>query len=69
MEKLTKSENVGKAKKGNIEKFNSYAEGFARINEANEKGFYLEAITIEESIIVDRLLSHLHSKGFKPSNS
>lgn len=67
MKNLTKSENVGKAKKGNKEKFNSYAEGFDRINNSIKDGYFFEAITIEESIIVDRLLSLLNFNGYKPN--
>jgi hypothetical protein len=35
----------------------SYTHAFRRINEAIEQGFYLEAVTLAESIISDRLLS------------
>jgi hypothetical protein len=60
---ITKSEKIGLAKKGNIEKFNSYSEAFKRIKESNKAGFYLEAIAIEESIIFDRLYSILLING------
>lgn len=45
--------------KGNIAKFFSYTEAWARIREARRSGFFLEAVTIEESIISDRLTSFL----------
>ena len=48
---------------GNVEKYISYSEAWARINEALEEGFYLEAVTIEESIISDRLISYLVGVG------
>jgi hypothetical protein len=43
----------------NVPKYLSYNKGWARINSALEAGFYLEAITIQESIISDRLLSYV----------
>lgn len=36
-----------------------YRAAYARINEANKAGFHLEAITIVESIVADRLESRL----------
>ena len=38
-------------------KYHSYKAAYSRMNLAMDKGFYLEAITIQESIISDRLLS------------
>jgi hypothetical protein len=43
-------------KKKNL-KYHSYKAAYSRMNLAMDKGFYLEAITIQESIISDRLLS------------
>ena len=43
----------------NAQKFLSYTKAWERINSAIEAGFHLEAITIEESIISDRLLSYV----------
>jgi hypothetical protein len=43
----------------NIPKYLSYKAAWERINHALEMGFYLEAITIQESIISDRLLSYV----------
>ncbi len=45
------------------ERYNQYQEAWERINKAIDKGFYLEAITIQESIITDRLISHLKGIG------
>jgi hypothetical protein len=44
---------------GNEAKFHSYREAWARIKDARRQKFFLEAITIQESIISDRLLSVL----------
>lgn len=44
---------------GNAAKFFSYAEAWTRINKATKTGYFLEAVTIEESIVSDRLHSHL----------
>jgi hypothetical protein len=43
----------------NTPKFLSYSKAWERINSALEASFHLEAITIEESIISDRLLSYV----------
>ncbi len=44
---------------GNSAKYLSYREAWARIRMASKSGYFLEAVTIEESIISDRLLSYL----------
>jgi len=44
---------------GNSAKYLSYREAWARISMASKRGYFLEAVTIEESIISDRLLSYL----------
>lgn len=49
----------------NIPKYLSYTKAWERIDSAMEAGFHLEAITIEESIISDRLLSYV--LGVDPS--
>lgn len=49
--------------RGNAAKYWSYREAWTRIKQALEQGFYLEAVTIEESIISDRLMSYLVSVG------
>jgi len=49
--------------RGNAAKFWCYCEAWSRIKQAQEQGFYLEAVTIEESIITDRLISYLISIG------
>lgn len=51
------------AAQGNKEKFASYREAFARIKKAQEGGWYFEAVTLQESIICDRLQSHLTGVG------
>jgi hypothetical protein len=43
----------------NRSKYLSYKEAWGRVNAALEADFPFEAVTIEESIISDRLLSHL----------
>lgn len=47
----------------NMTKYESYKFAFEKIDLAIESGFYLEAITIEESIISDRLISYLQLNG------
>jgi len=47
----------------NKRKYYGFKEAFSRINAAIESDFYLEAITIEESIICDRLMSYLFYKN------
>lgn len=42
---------------GDAAKFLSYTEAWARIREARKDGFFLEAVTVQESIISDRLTS------------
>lgn len=58
-----KSDAIREDTEGNVEKYLSYSEAWARIDEAREQGFYLEAVTIEESIICDRLISYLVGVG------
>lgn len=48
---------------GNVTKNLSYREAWSRIKKAQEQGFYLEAVTLEESIITDRLISYLVGVG------
>ncbi len=54
---------AGTSLNGNVAKYLSYREAWARIKLARRQGFFLEAVTIDESIISDRLLSFLE-KGF-----
>lgn len=49
--------------KGNAPKYLSYREAWSRIEKAQEQGFYLEAVTLQESIITDRLISYLVGVG------
>lgn len=51
---------------GNAAKYESYREAWARIDSACKDHYFLEAITIEESIISDRLISYL-SRSDSPS--
>ncbi len=44
---------------GDGAKYLSYREAWARINMARKQGYFLEAVTIQESIVSDRLLSYL----------
>jgi hypothetical protein len=48
---------------GNAAKYFSYSEAWVRIKKALGSGFYLEAVTLQESIIADRLVSFLVSVG------
>jgi len=43
----------------NAMRYFSYKEAWVRIKKAQGSGFYLEAVTLEESIIADRLISFL----------
>ena len=52
-----------KTPKGNAPKHLSYKEAWSRIKKAQEQGFYLEAVTLQESIITDRLISYLVGVG------
>jgi hypothetical protein len=56
---VRKSSPSAKTIRGNSSKYESYKEAFARIKLAQSDGYYLEAITIAESIICDRLISYL----------
>ena len=47
----------------NANKYFSYSEAWVRIKKAHGSGFYLEAVTLEESIIADRLISLLVCVG------
>ena len=47
----------------NYYKFYSYRYAYSQMKKAMEGKFYLEAITIQESIITDRLLSFVIRKG------
>ena len=53
--------------KGNAQKYLSFKEAWARIKSAQEAGFYLEAITIQESIMSDRITSYLSYKAMLPT--
>jgi hypothetical protein len=59
MSKYRKSQVPSKEIAGNVSKYESYREAWSRIKLAQENHFFLEAITIKESIISDRLISFL----------
>lgn len=61
--KLHKSLGIPVKVTKNKRKYYSFKEAFSRINAAIKSDFYLEAITIEESIICDRLMSYLFYKN------
>ena len=63
MDSMKKSQPVKKKVKGNAKKYEAYREAWTRIKQAQENGFFLEAITIQESIISDRLISFLSRPG------
>jgi len=52
-----------KAPRGNAEKYFSYREAWTRITAACQQGFFFEAVTIQESIIADRLIDYLVAIG------
>lgn len=54
-----KSKPPVKQPNGNAVKYLSYREAWARIKQAREQEFHLEAITLLESIISDRLIAYL----------
>jgi hypothetical protein len=58
---IIKSSALAQPINGNGDKFRAYRESWTRIKEAQKQGFYLEAITIEESIISDRLSSYFRN--------
>jgi hypothetical protein len=51
----------------NYSKYSSYRSAMEQINAAISSGFFLEAITIEESILTDRLLRFCRDQGFTGS--
>ncbi len=56
---IRKSQTPSKDIAGNAKKYESYREAWSRIKLSQENHFFLEAITIQESIISDRLISFL----------
>ncbi|MHC1740625.1 MAG: hypothetical protein AB9897_05885 [Anaerolineaceae bacterium] len=48
----------------NIQKYESYKNAYDQIKAAIGAGFYLEAITIEESILADRLYRFCKDRGY-----
>ena len=51
----------------NITKYESYKNAYEQIDAAIAAGFYLEAITIEESIMTDRLFRFCRDHGLRHS--
>ena len=51
----------GKFRYGNVEKAKAYALAIDRMNSAIEGGFFLEAVTIQESILADRIWAALNA--------
>lgn len=45
---------------GNVSKAENYSAAWRQIKKATDNGFYIEALSIQESILSDRLLHHLH---------
>ena len=66
IQEVMKSEKTEVPIQGNAEKYRSYREAWARVKQAQQHGFYIEAVTIEESIISDRLTSYLVDAGLVP---
>ena len=65
---LLKSKNLPQNIQGNILKYLSYREAWSRIKQAQQQEFFLEAVTLEESIITDRLICYLVVTGtIKPA--
>jgi hypothetical protein len=48
----------------NLQKYNTYKNAFEQIDAAINAGFFLEAITIEESILTDRLYRFCRDNGY-----
>lgn len=51
----------------NIQKYMTYKNAYDQINSAIANGYFLEAITIEESILTDRLFRFCKDSGFTHS--
>jgi hypothetical protein len=49
----------------NFQKYHTYRNAIDQINLAIDSGFFLEAITIEESILADRLYRFCKDNGYK----
>ena len=60
---IRKSRILDQVLKGNVAKHLSYREAWARIGAAQGHKFYLETVTIVESMITDRLISYLVGIG------
>jgi hypothetical protein len=60
---VLKSTPTAQEAEGNTKKFLSYREAWARIRLSIDTGFFFEAVTLEESVISDRLISFLRDCG------
>jgi hypothetical protein len=58
-----------KQSKGNSNKYGSFREAFSRVKQAQVDGWYFEAVTLQESILCDRLQSHLVGIGIQKIES
>lgn len=63
-----KRKSEAKKANGNSRKFDSFREALARIKTAQTEGWYFEAVTLQESILCDRLQSHLVEIGVSLPN-
>ena len=59
---MRKSKVADKPTQGNKHRYFSYREAWARISSANRQGFYLESVTIVESILSDRIRSYMQAQ-------
>ena len=60
---MTKQEALVPVPAGNAAKYFSYREAWGRIRKSIAHGYHLEAVTLEESIMSDRLSSYLVRVG------
>ncbi len=59
---MRKSKVADKPPQGKKHRYYSYCEAWARIASANRQGFYLESVTIVESILSDRIRSYMQAR-------
>lgn len=67
--KISIRKSTEKQSKGNSNKHDSFKEAFSRIKQAQADGWYFEAVTLQESILCDRLQSHLVGIGIQKIES
>ena len=61
--KTNKREAKKSSTEKNMKKFDGYKEAFNRISTSISGRYFFEAVTIEESIITDRILSYFKNKS------